>query len=317
MKKATITAVLFLFGLLAVANSNNDTSFVETPVLLHTTTGDLSGTLTTPKGSGLVPVALLIAGSGPTDRNGDNPAMKNASLEKLAYGLANNNIASLRYDKRGVGESKNAGKTEADLRFQDYVADAKEWIELLKKEARFSKIIVVGHSEGSLIGMMAALHLADGFVSLAGAGKPADKIIREQLASQPPAVQDLCFPILDSLVAGKTVTTVNPALYALFRPSVQPYLISWFRVDPQVEIQKLTIPVLLVQGTADIQVAVADAEALAKANAHAQLKLIENMNHIFRIVTGDRNANIATYSNAGLPISAELVNAISAFIKTI
>lgn len=297
------------------ASANADSSFVEAAIILHTATGDIFGTLTTPKQPGPVPVALVISGSGPTDRNGDNPMMKNGNLQKLAYGLASKNIASLRYDKRAIGESQNAVKSEADLRFEDYVNDAKSWIELLKKDKHFSKVIVIGHSEGSLIGMIAANPSADGFVSIAGAGKSADKILKEQLASQPKTVTDLCFPIIDSLVAGKTVQNVNPMLNALFRPSVQPYVISWFRYDPQVEIQKLTVPVLIVQGTNDIQVSAEDAKLLAKANPQSRLDLIPNMNHVFRIVEGDRNANIATYSNQSLPISEELTNVIAEFVN--
>jgi uncharacterized protein len=173
---------------------------------------------------------------------------------------------------------------------------------------------VIGHSEGSLIGMIAANN-ADGYVSIAGAGRPADKILKEQLDKQPQAVKDLSFPIIDSLVTGKTVSNVNPMLFSLFRPSVQPYMISWFRYDPSVEIKKLKIPVLIIQGTNDIQVTLQDASMLAKANGTAQLVEIKNMNHIFRIVEGDRNANIATYNDASLPIAGELSNSIVSFIR--
>jgi len=318
MFRSIVAAILsFLISLTAAASSNNDTAFIETPIVLHSATGDIAGTLTSPGGAGKPAMALLIAGSGPTDRNGNNPMMTNESLRKLAYGLASHNIASLRFDKRGIGESARAAKSEADLRFEDYVNDAKEWIALLKKDKRFSKVIVVGHSEGSLIGMIAALHLADGFVSIAGAGKSADKIIKEQLSGQPQQVRDLCIPVLDSLVAGKTVTNVNPMLFSLFRPSVQPYMISWFRYDPQIEIQKLTIPVLIIQGTNDLQVSVEDATLLAKANERGALALIKGMNHIFRLVNDDRTANIASYSNGLLPISTELINSIVAYIRKI
>src|SRR6476620_1102817 len=292
-----------------------DSSYQESPVVLHTSSGDIFGTLTMPQSKAGVPVALIIAGSGPTDRNGNNPMMKNESLHKLAMELADSGIASLRYDKRAIAESKAASKQEADLRFDDYVNDAKDWIGLLRKDKRFSRIIVIGHSEGSLIGMIAANQNADGYVSIAGAGRPADKILKEQLDKQPQAVKDLSFPIIDSLVAGKTVSNVNPLLYSLFRPSVQPYIISWFRYDPSVEIRKLSIPVMIIQGTNDIQVPVQDAVLLSKASKHSQLVEIEKMNHIFRIVEGDRNANIATYKDASLPISAELTRSIVSFIR--
>lgn len=309
-------AFLFLsLGIFAKAGAVNDTLFTETPIVLHTTTGDIYGTLTMPEQPQHIPVVLIIAGSGPTDRNGNNPMMKNESLQKLAYGLADHHIASLRFDKRGIGESATASKSETDLRFEDYINDAKGWIELLKKDKRFSKVFVAGHSEGSLIGMIAASGIADGYISIAGAGQSADKILKNQLAGQTRMVQDFSFPVIDSLVAGKTVKEVNPMLYSLFRPSVQPYLISWFRYNPQVEIKKLSIPTLIIQGTSDIQVSVEDAKLLAAARTSAKLVLIENMNHIFRIVAGDRTANMATYSNPALPISNELVNSIVKFIR--
>jgi len=312
--------LLFLLSLLLTTVTfaqGADSSFTETPITLHTATGDIFGTLTTPKKFSKIPVALIIAGSGPTDRNGNNPMMKNESLRQLAYGLAHNNIASLRFDKRGIAESRAAGKSEADLRFEDYTNDARQWLKLLKSDKRFSKLAVIGHSEGSLIGMIAAQDLANAYVSIAGAGQPADKIIKEQLAGQPQVVKDTSYAILDSLVQGKTVAHVNPLLYNLFRPSVQPYMISWFRYNPQTEIEKLHIPILIVQGTNDIQVSVAEAKLLAMANPRAQLVLIPNMNHVLKIVEGDRKANLATYSDASLPISEELVNKIAGFIKKV
>ncbi|HZV70297.1 MAG TPA: alpha/beta hydrolase [Saprospiraceae bacterium] len=295
-------------------NENKDSNFIETQIVLQTKSGQIFGTLTTPKKFSGIPVALIIAGSGPTDRDGNNAMMKSDAYKKLAYGLAENNIASLRYDKRGIAESHAAGKSEADLRFDDYVNDAREWIELLKQDKRFSKVIVIGHSEGSLIGMIAST-TADKFISIAGPGQSADKTIREQLSNQPKEVQDLSFPILDSLAKGKTVENVNPMLQSLFRISVQPYMISWFQYDPQIEIQKLRIPILIIQGTNDIQVTVEDAKRLAKSNPKAQLTLIENMNHIFRTVDGDRNANVATYNNSSLPLADDFVKDITNFCK--
>jgi uncharacterized protein len=307
--------VSFMIGITATANPIADSSFQEMPIVLHTATGDIFGTLTLPVTSHNIPVALIIAGSGPTDRNGNNAKMKNESLRMLAYGLAGAKIASVRFDKRGIGESSKAFKTEADLRFDDYINDAKAWISLLKNDKRFSRLILIGHSEGSLIGMIAANGLADAFISIAGAGRSADKLIKEQLQNQSQKVQDLCFPIIDSLVAGKIVPDVDPMLYSLFRPAIQPYMISWFHYDPQNEIQKLKIPVLIVQGTNDIQVSVTDANLLAKANPNAKLLLVKDMNHIFKIVEGDRKENLTTYNNPLMPVSSELVTGIVDFVK--
>jgi hypothetical protein len=314
MKNSRLLVSLLLFALITVeVSANNDTTFVETKITLNTKTGDIFGTLTTPEKFDKIPVALIIAGSGPTDRDGNNAKMKNNSLKMLSTALLQNGIATLRYDKRAIAESKDAGKNEADLRFDDYVNDAKGWIELLKQDKRFSKVIIIGHSEGSLIGMIAGT-MADKYVSIAGAGQSADKIIKEQLSKQPKFIQDTSFAIIDSLKKGYTVKYVNPMLFSLFRPSIQPYLISWFKYDPQTEISKMTISTLIIQGTNDIQISVEDAKRLSKANPKAKLVLIDKMNHIFKMVEGDRQANIATYTNPTLPISDELVKSITEFI---
>lgn len=287
----------------------------EKTVLLKTSTGNLEGTLMTPASNSSKMVALIIAGSGPTDRDGNNLAMKNNSLKMIAAELAKNGIASLRYDKRGIGNSKTIGFKEADIRFENYVNDAKEWVIYLKKELKFSNIVVIGHSEGSLIGMIVAQDKAvSKYVSVAGAGQPADKIIREQLKNQPPSVTIPSNSILDELVKGKTVENTPQILNSLFRPSGQPYLISWFKYDPQKEIAKLKIPVLIVQGTTDIQVSLDDANRLAKALPKAKLAIIEGMNHVLKPAPADRELNIQTYSQPDLAIKKELIDNLILFL---
>lgn len=288
-------------------------NYDETDIVLETPTGKIFGTLTTPKQFSKIPVALIIAGSGPTDRNCNNSMMKSDAYKKLAHELAEKKIASVRYDKRGISASAAAGLSESELRFENYVKDANDWIQLLKKDNRFSVITIIGHSEGSTIGMIAAKN-ADKYISIAGPGQSADKVLKEQLGAQSKEIQEATFPIIESLANGKLVDTVTPDFNSLFRKSVQPYLISWFQYDPQLEIQKLNIPILIIQGTNDLQVSVDDAKRLSKANPKAQLLLIEKMNHIFRILDGNRQANIATYDQPNLPIAPELVKSISDFI---
>ncbi len=287
----------------------------EETVILKTATGNLEGTLTMPDAKLPVPVALIIAGSGPTDRNGNNAIMTNNSLKMLAGALAVKGIASLRYDKRGIDKSQAAGLSESELRFEMYIKDAVGWAHLLRENPNFSQVVIIGHSEGSLIGMVASLDdEVDKFVSIAGAGESGDKIIREQLKAQPQAILEQTNPILDSLVVGKTVAKVNPMLYSLFRPSVQPYLISWFKYDPKIEIAKLKKPVLIVQGTSDLQVSVDDADRLQAAKPDAKLVVIEGMNHVLKDVGDDRTKNIQSYNQPDLPLNQKLVEAISSFI---
>jgi pimeloyl-ACP methyl ester carboxylesterase len=296
--------------------SQSETFFTSESLVLKTDSGNIHGTLLMPTNTkGKIPVALIISGSGPTDRDGNNQVMKNNALKLLAESLAKNGIASLRYDKRAIGESKAAAKSEIGLSFEDYINDAKGWLALLKQNTHFSKLVVIGHSEGSLIGMNAAI-LANGFVSVAGAGSSADLILKEQISVQGKAIQELCFPLLDSLKAGKLLKDVNPALYNLFRPSIQPYMISWFKHDPQSDIKKLTFPCLIVQGDNDLQIKINDAKLLAAASKKSALVIIEKMNHVLKIVdSGDRAVNIAAYSDPNMPIAPALTDAIVEYIK--
>lgn len=306
---------IFLLTLAFIVNTSfaSDSTYTEKPVTLTTKTGDIQGSMMLPLNKTSVPVVLIISGSGPTDRDGNNPMMKNNSLRMLAEALANKGIASVRYDKRGIAASTPSGKAESDLRFDFYVQDARDWVGMLKKDKRFSKVFIAGHSEGSLIGMIAAQG-ADGYISIAGAGFPADEVLRKQLAQLPDAVKDQVFSMMDSLKAGKELKDVDPSLYSLFRPSVQPYMISWFKYNPQTEIKKLTVPILIIQGTTDIQVGVEDAKSLSAAAPKAQLHIIEGMNHIFKKAGDDKQENIKTYNDPKLPIVEELPAAIAGFI---
>jgi pimeloyl-ACP methyl ester carboxylesterase len=279
---------------------------------VQTPTGELYGTLTVPILKGTFPVALIIAGSGPTDRNGNNPQMKNNSLLLLAHELAAQGIASIRYDKRGIGASKDALISEENLRFENYAEDAKAWVAQLKADGRFKKLIVMGHSEGSLLGLLAC-EQADVFVSLAGAGRPIDVILKEQLAVQLSGKKKLLRAAnegLTKLKEGKLVEDSPVELFGLFRSSVQAYMISWMKYDPAVEISKLKIPVIIIQGTTDLQVQVKDAELLHAASPSSRYILIEGMNHILKLSPSDRQKNIETYSNPELPLAPELLRII-------
>ena len=288
----------------------------EEEITLETKTGDIKGSLLIPSVLEKTAVVLIIAGSGPTDRNGNNPMMTNNSLKMLAKELQKNGIASVRYDKRGIGESKNSGIQEIDLRFEDYVQDVEGWIKLLKEDERFSNIIVLGHSEGSLIGMIAShKQEAKKFISVAGVGIPAGDILRKQLKGQPQFILDESLKIIEKLENGETVEKVSQMLYSLFRPSVQPYMISWFKYNPQIEIAKLNKPILIIQGTTDIQVSVSDADKLASANKKSQKQIIEGMNHILKEAELDRQKNIQTYSMPDLPLKKELIKFIVKFIE--
>jgi pimeloyl-ACP methyl ester carboxylesterase len=279
-----------------------------------------------PSGDGKTPVVLIIAGSGPTDRDGNSIAgIRANSYKMIANALATDGIASLRYDKRGIAASVVTGMKEEDLRFDDFVRDAVQWIKVLRADARFSTVTVAGHSEGSLIGMIAAREGgADAFVSIAGVARPAGAVIRDQLKPQLAAMPPVWAgseSILSSLEAGKTVDPLPqavaglPPLLGLFRPSVQPYLISWFKYSGTDEIAKLKIPVAIIQGTNDIQVGVPEAEALSKAKPDATLVIVDGMNHVLKMAPAERNANAATYMDPSLQLAPDVTKAISALVK--
>jgi len=281
--------------------------------------GTLSGTLFTPRGIIKPPVVLIIAGSGPTDRDGNSTMIKgkNNSLLQLADSLTKYGIASLRYDKKGIGKSQVRGLKEENMRFEDGATDALACINWLREKG-FKKIYIAGHSEGSLVGLVAAQQTKlKGFISIAGAGRPIDQVLREQINSGggPDSIKLLANRYLDTLLAGQRIAKHNPILFSIFRPSVQPYMISWLRYDPGKLVQGLRCPVLLVQGNKDIQVQVADALLLQKARPSAGLAVIENMNHIFKLVTSTNPAdNIKSYSDPALPIASSLVQELIKFI---
>jgi len=302
---------------------------VTEPIILETPTGKLFGALELPKSSAPLPVALIIAGSGPTDRNGNTRGVPGANnnLKYLAEGLAAQGIASVRYDKRGVAESIKAATSESELRFDTYIDDAVLWIDdavlwgkQLRADKRFSSVIIIGHSEGSLIGMVAAQKIgADAFISIAGAGRPLPQVLIEQLKRNLPAdLQSQAEMIVKSLSEGKIVEDVPPALGgALFRRSIQPYLISQFRYDPAKEIAKLSIPVLIAQGTTDIQVPAQDAKLLAQAKPSASLLMIEGMNHVLKEAPAEQEKQLKSYTDPSLPVAPKLIEGINGFIKAI
>lgn len=282
----------------------------ETPETLSVDKGTLYGSLILPqKISGKMLLIIVIAGSGPTDRYGNNVLGVDAwSYRYLSNELGKSGIATLLYDKRMVGKSQT-GQKEENLHFADYINDAAAWAKKFTADKRFSSVIFAGHSEGGLIGIMAAEKTpVKGLITIAGIGRPLKDDMREQLTDKdhPEYIRKL-----DSLSKGMNVHAAvdDP----VFRPSVQPFFIEVLKIDPAAEMRKLNIPVLITQGTTDLQVKIKDAERLKSAAKKGTLKIIPGMNHVMKAAPAEPEKNNETYRNPQLPIKPELVTAISTF----
>ncbi|AWI25703.1 alpha/beta hydrolase [Flavobacterium pallidum] len=310
--KTNCTILLLLCWISTFAQS---TKFTASEVAVNDL---IKGTLYSPENaSSKQKLIILIAGSGPTDRNGNQPGMENNSLKMLAQNLAQHNNAVYAYDKRVIALAKAGKIDEKTMSFEDYITDAKAVISYFRAKKMYSKIIVAGHSEGSLIGMEAAKGNADAYISISGAGRSIDQVIMEQLKGQPQPVIEEATKYFGLLKEGKTFKLDDPSMASLFRESVQPYMISWIKYDPQQEIKDLKIPVLLINGTKDLQVAVSEAELLKAAKPDATLKLIPNMNHVLKTIAAGAEENAAAYSKPDLPIDATLAETVNQFINSL
>jgi pimeloyl-ACP methyl ester carboxylesterase len=297
----------------------------EQPIQLDTPSGTLFGTLALPGAAASpaarLPVVLIIAGSGPTDRDSNNPYLpgRNDCLKMLAAALADAGFASVRYDKRGVAASRASAVSEAALRFDTFVDDAAAWIVKLRADARFGRVIVFGHSEGALVGMLAAQRGGvDGYVSVAGIAEGLGAVLRKQLAGKlPPGEAAASERILATLEGGQTSADVPAALTAFYRPSVQPYLVSIMRYQPAQQLARLRVPALIVQGTSDVQVGVEQARALKAARPDAALALIPGMNHMLKDVGDDPARQQASYGDPAMPLHPQLAPAIVGFLRTL
>ena len=289
------------------------------PDSIHTEGGVLHGTLVVPDREGSVPVVLIVAGSGPTDRDGNQAGAGANTLLQLAEALAQQGVASLRFDKRGMYESESADIDMATRPFDRLARDVVEWTDRLQADPRFSTVTIAGHSEGALFALIAARQAgADAVVSIAGVGAPAHVTLRRQLTDPravPPAQHDVARAALDSLALGRSPGALTGLLAGLFSPTIQPYLINWFAYDPAAEASAYPGPLLIVQGTTDFQVEVADAEALAAARPDARLVVVEGMNHMLKHDTADRLVQMTTtYVDPSHPVDPALVEAVSTFV---
>ncbi len=284
--------------------------------------GPLSGTMVHPTND--APTVLMIPGSGPTDRDGNNPqGVRAAPYRLLAEGLAGHGIGSVRIDKRGMFGSQAAVDDPNGVTIDDYVRDTSAWIEVIRSRTGAERVWLLGHSEGGLVALAAAALLENvaGLILVATPGRPLGGILKEQLRANQATAPLIAAAdyVIDELSAGRRINEakIPPELAPLFSAKVQGFLISVFSLDPADLARKIDKPILIVQGQSDIQVPIADAERLKDAAPISTLVMLADTNHVLKRVTSvDRNANIATYLDDNLPLVPEVVETIRAFIKT-
>lgn len=303
----TITIFVFTFGF------TQEKNYTEEEITL---TNLIEGTLLLPQTENRAPLVIIIQGSGPIDRNGNQPNMRNNSLKYLAESLAEEQIASFRFDKRLVKLARQGRLKEEDINFDDFIEDANAVMKHFQDDNRFSHLVIAGHGEGSLVGMVAAKNGADAFISIAGAGQQIDNVIVEQLRRQSPELADEARKNFNELRETGALKNHSVMLSSIFRESVQPFIYSWMQYNPKTEIAKLDIPVLILNGTEDIQTDLEEARLLHQAKPLAEMYLIEGMNHVFKEITkGDTIENAKSYNEPQRPIMTELVDKIAVFIN--
>ena len=275
----------------------------------------IQGTLLIPQAKNKPNLVLIIPGSGPTDRNGNQPMMNNNALKFLAQGLFERGIATFRYDKRVIPLIRQGNFQEQDARFNDFIDDAKQVLEYFKRSVAFNKIFIAGHSQGSLVGMIATEYGADGFISIAGAGQSIDHVVLDQLALQLPSAVPGAAAAFKTLRETGRVNDYPQELSTIFRPSLQAFMHEWMRYDPAEILGTLKIPALIINGTSDLQVSEQEAELLKKGAPDADFSLILNMNHVLKIIDEKGLANGKSYNDPNLPIAQELIDNITIFVN--
>jgi len=268
----------------------------------------IEGTLVTPYSDAdkEVPLLIFVMDAGAVNRDGNDRMSKNDTFKKLAYELAKRGIASFRYDKR-LFKMDGLGIKENEISVDHFIEDAKSAITYFKKNNTYTKIIILGHGQGSLVGMIAAKSLANGFISIAGNGQSIDQVIIEQIAKQAPGLDKSAAAAFDQLQKNGRATDYEPALESIFRYSLQPFMKSWMKYNPSQIISKLEMPILILHGDQDIQVELVQAEKLKEAAQNANYIIINRMNHILKEIKGGRLENQKSYNESWRKIMPEVI----------
>jgi pimeloyl-ACP methyl ester carboxylesterase len=279
-------------------------------ILIKNDSIELPGTLTYFQEN--TPLIIWIHGSGNVDRNGNQGTIVKANyIKQFRDSINKHNIAFFSYDKRS-SNPKNSKKLKGIL-FEDFVKDAKKVISHFKGKKRFSEIILIGHSQGSLTAMLASKNI-DKYISLAGPSESIDKTIIKQITKQSPEFGKVTEAHFKELFETGSIKQVNPLLMSVFAKQNLAFIKNYAEYNPSEEIKKLTIPALIINGTKDLQIKIEDAQNLHKALPNSKIVLIKDMNHVLKNIEKDTD-NMNSYYSADFKLSTELITTIVDFLK--
>ncbi|MBI1406823.1 MAG: alpha/beta fold hydrolase [Caulobacter sp.] len=322
MKALNLAALAALALPCALATPSLAAAPTETFVEIPGGPAPLKGTLLSPAGARGGPVVVILAGSGPTDRDGNSPlGVKASTYRLLAEGLADQGIASIRVDKRGMFASGPAAADPNAVTVDILAADALAWAAKARAETGAPCAWLAGHSEGALVALIAGQDNTGvcGLILLSGAGRPIGDVLREQLKANPAnaALLPQALAAIDALEAGKDVDTTGmpPALLGLFHKAIQGFWRAEMAYDPADLIAAYKGPVMILQGSTDIQVSIEDANRLKAAQPAARLVVLDGVNHVLKVAPADRGPNVAAYADPSLPLAPGVVSAIADFIR--
>ncbi|AXT19431.1 alpha/beta hydrolase [Flavobacteriaceae bacterium AU392] len=306
---------IFTLLFLTISFSFAQNTITSEDILITNDSIKLPGTLTYNEDLEKQSLIIFVPGSGNPNRNGNQPQLgvKGSYIKQLSSILNSKGFAFFRYDKRNVTQD-NVKYLLKSYEFSDLVSDVSTIINNFKNDKRFNNITLIGHSQGSLVAMMAINNVIDKYISLAGLGESADKTIVRQITAQDSSFGKIAKAHIDELKLTGTIKEVNPALISLFAAQNHQFLSSYFKLDPQEEIKKLTLPILILNGTKDLQVKEKDAYNLHNANPKSKLVMIKDMNHVLKTITKEED-NLKSYTSPDFPLSEELITIIEAFIK--
>ena len=273
---------------------------------------NIYGSIVEPKSRSNSNLIIFIGGSGPIDRDGNQSFMKCDMFKKLAYSLSEKGITSFRYDKRVVTQIRK-GKLDKKITFDDFVSDAIAIIDFF--ESKYNSIVIAGHSQGSLVGLLSIKEGVSGFISLSGAGRTIDMVIEDQISKTAPMLLEDTKNIFKILRSGKITEDFPLPLYSLFNIEIQPFMISWMQYDPKKIIAKIPIPSLIINGDNDLQVDEKEAKLLYNSAQNSEILIVKNMNHVLVEIEGDELKNVKSYNNPDLKISELVIEKMVEFIE--